>query len=95
MDSGFSWLAQDTFKAWELPKRAPPAEVQLRQSVPFDATTSYAETYKPYEIQPRHVIQRPQYAGRPLHISVSISYSQNVLGQLTIDLQDSEMKCIL
>ena len=62
MEWSFGFL-QDTFKAWELPKRAPPAEVQLRQSVPFDATTSYAETYKPYEIQPRHVVQRPQYAG--------------------------------
>ncbi len=80
---GPCWV-QDTFKAWELPKRAPPAEVQLRQSVPFDATTSYAETFKPYELQPRHVIQRPQYAGEDFQHSRVAVYRREYFNTLVI-----------
>ena len=47
---------QDDYRAWELPHRDAPKPVAPRVSVPFDAETSYHDTYHahPLEAPTRH-----------------------------------------
>ena len=47
---------QDDYRAWELPHRDAPPPVAPRVSVPFDAETSYHDTYHahPLEAPTRH-----------------------------------------
>ncbi len=63
---------QDDYRAWELPHRDAPPPVAPRVSVPFDAETSYHDTYHahPLEAPTRHHAE--PWKGMPYKVSCTV-----------------------